>query len=42
VIGAGGAERIVEIQLDAAEQAAFDKSCGAVRDLVEAFRKLGV
>jgi malate dehydrogenase len=42
VIGAGGVERIVEIQLDPAEQAAFDKSCKAVRDLVEAFRKLGV
>ena len=42
VIGAGGAERIVEIRLDAAEQAAFDKSCAAVRDLVDAFRKLGV
>ena len=27
VIGAGGVERIVEIKLDAAEQAAFDKSC---------------
>jgi malate dehydrogenase len=42
VIGAGGAERILEIQLEPAEQAAFEKSCGAVRDLVEAFRKLGV
>jgi malate dehydrogenase len=42
VIGAGGIERIVEIPLEPAEQAAFDKSCDAVRDLVEAFKKLGV
>jgi malate dehydrogenase len=42
VIGAGGAERIVEIQLDPAEKTAFDKSCKAVQDLMDAFRKLGV
>ena len=42
VIGAGGVERIVEIPLLPDEKAAFDKSCGAVRDLIEAFRKLGV
>jgi malate dehydrogenase len=42
VIGAGGVERIVEIPLLAEEKAAFDKSCGAVRGLIEAFRKLGV
>ena len=42
VIGAGGVERIVEIPLLADEKAAFDKSCAAVRDLIEAFRKLGV
>ena len=42
VIGAGGIERIVEIKLEPAEQAAFDKSCAAVRDLIEAFKKLGV
>jgi malate dehydrogenase len=40
VIGAGGVERIVEIKLDPAEQAAFDKSCGAVRELLDACRKL--
>jgi len=40
VIGAGGVERIVEIKLDPAEQAAFDKSCGAVRELLEACKKL--
>ena len=33
VIGAGGVERIVEIELDADEQAMFDKSVGAVRGL---------
>ena len=42
VIGAGGIERIVEIPLQPDERAALDKSCGAVRDLIEAFRKLGV
>ncbi len=36
VIGAGGIEKIVEISLDRAEQAEFDKSVQAVRDLVEA------
>jgi malate dehydrogenase len=40
VIGAGGVERIVEIELDPVEQAAFEKSCGAVRELIEASRKL--
>ena len=40
VIGAGGVERIVEIALNPDEQAAFDKSCGAVRDLLEACKKL--
>jgi malate dehydrogenase len=40
VIGANGVERIVEIALDPAEQAAFEKSCAAVRELIEASRKL--
>ncbi len=40
VIGAGGVERIVEIKLDSAEQAAFDKSCDAVRKLIEDFKKI--
>jgi malate dehydrogenase len=40
VIGAGGIERIVEIELNPAEQAAFDKSCAAVQELIEASRKL--
>jgi len=42
VIGAGGVERIVEVQFTPAEQAAFDKSCGAVKKLIEDFKKLGV
>jgi malate dehydrogenase len=42
VIGAGGVERIVEVQFTPDEQAAFDKSCAAVRELIEAFKKLGV
>jgi malate dehydrogenase len=40
VIGAGGVERIVEVELDAEEKAAFDKSCGAVRELLDACKKL--
>jgi malate dehydrogenase len=40
VIGAGGIEKIVEIQLNAPEKAAFEKSCAAVRELVDAAKKL--
>jgi malate dehydrogenase len=40
VLGAGGVERIVEISLDANEKAMFDKSCGAVRELIEVAKKL--
>ena len=40
VIGAGGVERIVEIKLTHDEKASFDKSCDAVRKLIEDFRKL--
>ncbi|HTZ38014.1 MAG TPA: malate dehydrogenase [Stellaceae bacterium] len=40
VIGAGGVERIVEITLDGAEKAAFDKSCAAVRELIDVAKKL--
>ncbi len=40
VIGAGGIERIIEVQMNAEEKAEFDKSCSAVRELVEAARKL--
>ena len=40
VLGAGGVEKIVEIELNPAEKAAFEKSCGAVRELVDAAKKL--
>ncbi|MCL4154515.1 UNVERIFIED_CONTAM: hypothetical protein GTU68_025482 [Idotea baltica] len=40
VIGAGGIERIVEIDLNKAEQAEFDKSVGSVKALVEACKKI--
>jgi malate dehydrogenase len=40
VLGAGGIERIVEVQLNASEKAEFEKSCTAVRELVEAAKKL--
>ena len=38
VIGKNGVEKIVEVQFTQAEKAAFDKSCAAVRDLIEAFK----
>ena len=34
-LGAGGLEKIVEIKLTKDEQAAFDKSAAAVRELVD-------
>ena len=40
VLGAGGVERVVEIQLDAAEQAEFDKSADAVRGLIKVAKGL--
>jgi malate dehydrogenase len=42
VIGAKGVERIVEVQFTPDEKAAFDKSCDAVRKLIEDFKKLDV
>jgi len=38
VIGAGGAEKILELKLNAEEQAMMDKSVKAVRDLVAALK----
>jgi malate dehydrogenase len=38
VIGAGGVERIVEIELNAEERAAFDRSAEAVRELCASVR----
>ncbi len=40
VIGAGGVEKIVEIELNAAEKAMFEKSVGAVKALVEVTKAL--
>jgi malate dehydrogenase len=40
VIGAGGVEKVVNIQLSADEKAMLDKSAAAVRELIEASKKL--
>ena len=40
VIGAGGAERVVAIELSTDEKAMLDKSAAAVRELIEASQKL--
>jgi malate dehydrogenase len=40
IIGANGVEKVVEIDLDKAEQAMFDKSVAAVRGLIDVVRKL--
>ena len=40
VIGAGGIEKVVIIQLTTEEKAMLDKSAGAVRELIEVSRKL--
>ncbi len=40
VIGAGGVERVVEIDLSARERKLFDSSVGAVRGLIQACRKI--
>ncbi|MDE2229947.1 MAG: malate dehydrogenase [Alphaproteobacteria bacterium] len=40
VLGENGVERVVEIVLDPDEQAAFEKSVGAVKTLLEATKKL--
>jgi malate dehydrogenase len=40
VIGASGVEKVVEIELNKAEKALFDKSVAAVRGLIDVMRKL--
>ncbi|MBB4304534.1 malate dehydrogenase [Rhodobium orientis] len=40
VIGAGGVEKIVEIELQGAEQEGFDKSVNAVKGLIEACQQI--
>ena len=42
VIGAGGVERIVEIELDREEKAAFDKSAAAVNELIEVVKGMKI
>jgi malate dehydrogenase len=42
VIGAGGVERIVEIELDREEKAAFDKSAAAVHELIEVVKGMKI
>jgi malate dehydrogenase len=36
VLGTGGVEKVIEVELDATERAAFEKSVAAVKDLVKA------
>jgi malate dehydrogenase len=40
IIGAEGAEKVIEISLNSSEQKAFDKSVGAVAGLIEACKKI--
>jgi len=40
VIGAGGVERVLEIQLSASEKTDLEKSVAHVRELVEAMDKV--
>ena len=40
LIGAGGVEKIVEINLNKSEQTAFDKSVDAVKELVDVVKKM--
>ncbi|WP_428978527.1 malate dehydrogenase [Chenggangzhangella methanolivorans] len=40
VIGAGGVEKIVEIELNGAEKAEFEKSVGAVKGLIEVCKSI--
>lgn len=40
VIGAAGVEKVITIELDAGEKAMLDKSAAAVRELIEASKKL--
>jgi malate dehydrogenase len=40
VIGAGGVEKIVSIELTAEEKAGLEKSAGAVREVLEGSKKL--
>jgi malate dehydrogenase len=38
ILGTGGVERVIEVEFDATERAAFEKSVAAVKDLVKALK----
>jgi malate dehydrogenase len=38
VLGTGGVEKVIEVELDGTERAAFEKSVAAVKDLVKALK----
>jgi malate dehydrogenase len=38
VLGTGGVEKVIEVELDATERASFEKSVAAVKDLVKALK----
>ena len=40
VIGAGGVEKVVSVELSAEEKAMLEKSASAVREVIEASKKL--
>lgn len=40
ILGSGGVQRIIELDLDATEKVAFERSVAAVKDLIEAMAKL--
>lgn len=40
VIGAGGVERVIEVQLDSQQKAAFQRSCQAVQELIRLVDKI--
>ena len=40
-LGTKGVEEVMKLDLNADEKAMFDKSAGAVRELVDAMKKLG-
>jgi malate dehydrogenase len=40
ILGAGGVQKIVQLQLDESEQAAFNHSVQAVKELIAAIEKL--
>ena len=41
-LGARGIEQVLEVRLDPAEKAALEKSAAAVRELVDALKRMNV